>query len=51
MWLFLTIGAVDKDIKNKKCFGDNHFYNILELFDVLPNFSFTISETMCDYYL
>ena len=27
------------------------FYNILRLFDVLPNFSFTTSETMGDYYL
>ena len=27
----------------------NHFYNILRLFDVLPNFLFTTSETMCDY--
>ena len=29
----------------------NHFHNILRLFDVLPNFPFTISETMPDYYL
>ena len=29
----------------------NQFYNILRLFDVLPNFPFTTSETMCDYYL
>ena len=28
----------------------NHFHNILGLFDVLPNFPFTTSETM-DYYL
>ena len=28
----------------------NHFHNILKLFDVLPNFSFTTSETMADYY-
>ena len=28
----------------------NHFH-ILRLFDVLPNFSFTTSETMRDYYL
>ena len=28
----------------------NHFHNILRLFDVLPNFRFTSSETMCDYY-
>ena len=29
----------------------NHFHNILRLFDVLPNFPFTTSETMRDYYL
>ena len=29
----------------------NQFHNILRLFDVLPNFPFTPSETMCDYYL
>ena len=30
---------------------DNDFHNILRYFDVLPNFSFTASETMHDYYL
>ena len=29
----------------------NHFHNISKLFDVLPNFSLTTSETMSDYYL
>ena len=29
----------------------SHFHNILRLFDVLPNFPFTTSETMRDYYL
>ena len=29
----------------------NDFHNILRLFDVLLNFSFTTSETMGDYYL
>ena len=29
----------------------NHFHNNLRLFDVLRNFSFITSETMCDYYL
>ena len=38
----LTIGAINKD---------NHFHNILSLFDVLPNFPFSKSETMHDYYL
>ena len=28
-----------------------HFHNILRLFDGLPNFPFTTSETMRDYYL
>ena len=28
----------------------NHFH-ILRLFDVLPDFPFATSETMCDYYL
>ena len=27
----------------------NHFHNILRLFDVLPNFPFTTSETKRDY--
>ena len=27
----------------------NHFHNIFRLFDVLPNFPFTTSETKCDY--
>ena len=29
----------------------SHFHNILRLFDVLTNFPFTTSETICDYYL
>ena len=29
----------------------NQFHNILRLFDILPIFSFTTSETMGDYYL
>ena len=29
----------------------NQLHNILRLFDVLPNFLFTTSETMRDYYL
>ena len=27
----------------------NHEHNILRLFDTLPNFLFTTSETKCDY--
>ena len=30
--------------------GYNHFHNILRLFVVLPNFLFTIGETMRNYY-
>ena len=29
----------------------NQFHNILRLFDVLPNFPFTTSETIVHYYL
>ena len=29
----------------------NHFDNISRLFDVLPNFPITTSETIHDYYL
>ena len=29
----------------------NHFHNILRLFDVFPNFPFTTSESMRDYFL
>ena len=29
----------------------NHFHNILRIFDVLPNYNFTTSETIGDYYL
>ena len=46
---------------NKQIFGTsgleghkeifNQFHNILRLSDVLPNFPFTTTETMCDYYL
>ena len=28
----------------------NSAHNILELGDILPNISFTTSETECDYY-
>ena len=28
----------------------NHFHNIVRFFEALPNFSFTTSETMGDYY-
>ena len=47
---FLTIVAVNEDIKGKKI-ADNNFHNISRLFDVLPNFLFPISETMRNRYL
>ena len=34
-----------------KIYNNKHFDNILRLFDVLPNFSFTASEAMRHYYL
>ena len=53
MWLFLTIGTVNKNIKTKESFGDNHRHNILRVFDVLPIFLFffffTTSEIKRDY--
>ena len=39
--------ARDRDMQSTY----NHFHNILRLFDVLPNFPFTTSKTMGDYYL
>ena len=43
-------------IKPIKCLNiyadsDNHFHNILRLFDVLPTSVFTISEMIRDFYL
>ena len=47
--MFLRYLAVHKDIKSKREFRDNLSHNTLRLFDVLPNFPFTIRETMGDY--
>ena len=44
--LFLTTGTVNKDMK---IIADNYGHNILRIFDVLPNFPFTTSETKRDY--
>ena len=44
MRLSLLIGSVNKDIKSKINSADNHFHNILRLFDVLPKSSFITSE-------
>ena len=35
----------------KRNFADNHFHNILRLFDVLTNFRLTTSEDMRGSYL
>ena len=48
---FAKFSCYNKNIKSKKKFSDIQFHNILRLFDVLPNFHFTTSETMGDYYL
>ena len=47
--MFLRNLTFNKDIKVEENFEDNHFHNILRLFDVFPNFPFTTSETMRDY--
>ena len=54
---FFTIVAAMSSLYNKfitswtSMFNYNHVHNILRLFDLLPNFPFTTSETMGDYYL
>ena len=42
--------TVNKDIKSKRKIY-NHIHKILRLFDVLPNFFLTASETKRNYYL
>ena len=49
MELLSKAGAVNKDEKSKGNFADNHFHNILRLFNVLSRFTFTKSETKRDY--
>ena len=47
-----TITAQNRKYQRAMPVGSyNQFHNILRLFDVLPNFPFTTSETMGDYYL
>ena len=48
---FLKNLVFNKKQKAKENFADNQIHNILRLFDVLPNFPSTTSETMGDYYL
>ena len=45
------MGVVNRDIENKKKIEDNYFQNALGLFNVLPNVTFTTSETKRDNYL
>ena len=40
-----------KILKAKENLADNPSHNIFRLFDILPNFTFTTSETMHVYYL
>ena len=47
---FLYRNVVVK-LRNNQDLNHNQLHNILRLFDVLPNFPFTTSETMRDYYL
>ena len=49
--MFLSISAVNKDMKSKKHFSDNHVYIIFRLSDALANFFLTISETMRNCFL
>ena len=55
IFTFSVLGKFGPKNKNRQFnlkFGTyNHFYNILRLLDVLPNFHFTTSEMMGDYYL
>ena len=51
-FFFLEISSKNQNFLLKLNFRTyNQFHNILKLFDVLPNFIFTTSETMGDYYL
>ena len=38
-----------KTQKAKENFSDNHFHNILRLYNVLRNFTLTTTEIMRDY--
>ena len=47
----VTTNNNKKEKTSNQVYNYNQFQNILRLFDVLPNFPFTASETMGDYYL
>ena len=54
IFVFLIKGllSLHKNVCIVELLGNyNNFHNILRRFDVLPNFPFTASEKMCDYYL
>ena len=46
-----TITAQNRKYQRAMPVGSYSQFHILRLFDVLPNFPFTTSETMGDYYL
>ena len=43
--------AIGRDLSENPSYTSfyNHFHNILRLFDILPNFPYTTSETKCNY--
>ena len=49
--MFLKQLVVNKNIKSEEHYADDQFHDILRLFDVLPSFPFTTSETMGNHYL
>ena len=51
IWLFLTIEAVNNDIKSKINFCRQPFSEQLWTFHVLQTFLFTTSEAIHDYCL
>ena len=44
MLLFLAISAADKYTKSKRKFADNHFHNILKLFDLYQYFALQVKR-------
>ena len=47
--MFLTSRDVNRNIKTKEYFADNHGHNILRLLYTLSNLFFTTSEAKRDY--
>ena len=50
-WLWRTFFWGTTGVHYRQVWLYNHFHNNLTLFEVLPNFLFTTSKTMRDYYL